>query len=436
MTNASRQTIGYVVKMFPRLSETFIRNEILELERQGLDLHIFSLKRPTEADARLVNGQVRAPVTYLPERVYREPFRVMRAHLAVVWKYPRGYRRMLFHVLRGREMTSLPRGLRRFSQTCCLVHEMKGIRHLHAHFANDPTRLVSWARMICRVSYSVTTHAKDLYQENRLGSPGLRNKLGLARFVITNSEYSKAGLRASFNGEVPTRIFTIYNSIDLAAFTKRRQEPLQPTILSAGRLIEKKGFRDLIAACRILKDWGVKFSCEIIGSGSLKQTLHDAIGHFDLEREVRLHGQMSQNDLRNHFNKAVIFTLPCIVAPNGDRDILPNVLKEAMAVGVPVVTTRLEGIEELLAHEESGILVPPGDPKALARSLQRLLADAELRLRLSTQARKVIEDRFDLQTNFTLLRDLLLETVCEQEAVAEPVLRKESEPDAYRVHNS
>jgi len=259
--------------------------------------------------------------------------------------------------------------------------------------------------------------------------------LGLARFVITNSEYSKAGLRASFNGEVPTRIFTIYNSIDLAAFTKRRQEPLQPTILSAGRLIEKKGFRDLIAACRILKDWGVKFSCEIIGSGSLKQTLHDAIGHFDLEREVRLHGQMSQNDLRNHLNKAMIFTLPCIVASNGDRDLLPNVLKEAMAVGVPVVTTRLEGIEELLAHEESGILVPPGDPKALATSLQRLLADAELRRRLSTQARKVIEDRFDLRTNFTRLRDLLLEMVWEQDAVPESVLRKESEPDAHRVYN-
>ena len=343
---------------------------------------------------------------------------------------------MLFHVLRRQEMTSLPRGLRRFCQTCCLVHEMNGIRHLHAHFANDPTRLASWARMICRVSYSVTTHAKDLYQENRLGSPGLRNKLGLARFVITNSEYSKAGLRASFKEEVPTRIFTIYNSIDLAAFPKRARDPLQPIILSAGRLIEKKGFQDLIAACRILKDRGVKFSCEIIGSGALKQTLHDAIGHSDLEREVRLHGQMSQNELRNHLNKAMIFTLPCIVASNGDRDLLPNVLKEAMAVGVPVVTTRLEGIEELLGHEESGIVVPPGDPKALATSLQRLLADTELRRRLSNQARKVIEERFDLRTNFTRLRDLLLEMVWEQEAVPEPVLRKESEPDAYRVHNS
>src|SRR5258708_6107571 len=126
MTNASRQTVGYVVKMFPRLSETFIRNEILELERQGLELHIFSLKRPTDADAKLVAGQVRARVTYLPERAYREPFRVLLAHLAVIWRYPRGYRRALRHVLRGREMSSLPRGLRRFSQTCCLVHEMNG----------------------------------------------------------------------------------------------------------------------------------------------------------------------------------------------------------------------------------------------------------------------------------------------------------------------
>jgi glycosyltransferase involved in cell wall biosynthesis len=145
---------------------------------------------------------------------------------------------------------------------------------------------------------------------------------------------------------------------------------------------------------------------------------------------------MSQHELRNHLGKAAIFALPCVVAPNGDRDILPNVLKEAMAVGVPVVTTRLDGIEELLTHEDSGILVPPANPEALAGSLQRLLADSDLRLRLSTQARKVIEDRFDLQANFARLRDLLLEMVRQPDPVSEPVLRKESQPDAPGVYNS
>src|SRR5207249_858586 len=259
MRNAPRQRIGYIVKMFPRLSETFIRNEILELERQGLALRIFSLKRPTEAEARLADGAVRAPITYLPDRVWREPLRVVRAHLGVLGGHPRGYLRALLHVLRGRELRSMGRGLRRFCQTCCLVHEMGEVQHLHAHFASDPTRLASWARMICQVPYSVTTHAKDLYQDHRIGSPGLRYKMSRARFVVTNSEYSRGELQSSFDHELPTKIVTIYNSVDLSAFPPRQQEPAEPVLLSVGRLVEKKGFRDLIRACRTLKDWGVPF---------------------------------------------------------------------------------------------------------------------------------------------------------------------------------
>ena len=149
MTISHPQQIGYIVKMFPRLSETFIRNEILELERQGLALRIFSLKRPVETWARGNDGRIRAPITYLPERVFREPFRVFRAQVGTFRRYPGGYVRTLRHVLRGRELGSLGRGLRRFSQTCCLVHEMGGMQHLHAHFANDPTRLAGWACCFC-----------------------------------------------------------------------------------------------------------------------------------------------------------------------------------------------------------------------------------------------------------------------------------------------
>ena len=411
MKNIPPQKIGYVVKMFPRLSETFIRNEILELERQGLPLRIFSLKRPTEADVRLAGEGVQAPITYLPERVYQEPLRVLRAQLGVLRRYPRGYRRMLLHVLRRREMSSLGRGLRRFCQTCCLVHERGQVEHLHAHFASDPTRLASWAQMICKSSYSITTHAKDLYQDNRIGSLGLRNKLSLARFVVANSNYSAAGLRAVFNGEAPTKIFTIYNSVDLTAFPRRLSEPSEPLILSVGRLVEKKGFADLIKACRLLKDWGVNFNCEIVGSGPLAASLSDSVANLGLEKTVKLRGQKPHQELGRHYVKAMVFALPCVVADNGDRDILPNVLKEAMAVGVPVVTTRLEGIEELVTHQETGLLTHPGDIVGLAKSLQRLLADAELRRRLAVQARQLIEERFNLQTNFARLRQLLSEMI-------------------------
>src|SRR5262249_52363109 len=138
----------------------------------------------------LVKAGVRSPIIYLPERAYREPFRVLAAHIGVLCRHPRGYARTLLHVLSGRELTSVPRGLRRFSQTCCLLHEGDEVGHLHAHFANDPTRLASWARMICGIGYSVTTHAKDLYQQDRIHSPGVHYKLSAARFVVVNSEQS------------------------------------------------------------------------------------------------------------------------------------------------------------------------------------------------------------------------------------------------------
>lgn len=411
MKNFPAQKIGYVVKMFPRLSETFIRNEILELERQGLALRIFSLKRPTQAEVLLAGEGVQAPITYLPERVYQEPLRVLRAQLGVLRRYPHGYRRMLLHVLRRREMASLGRGLRRFCQTCCLVHERGQVEHLHAHFASDPTRLASWAQMICKSSYSITTHAKDLYQDDRIGSLGLRNKLSLARFVVANSNYSAAGLRAVFNGEVPTKIFTIYNSVDLAAFPRRLSEPSEPLILSVGRLVEKKGFANLIKACRLLKDWGVNFNCEIVGSGPLGASLSDCVANLGLEKIVKLRGQKSHQELGHHYVRAMVFALPCVVADNGDRDILPNVLKEAMAVGVPVVTTGLEGIEELVTHQETGLLTNTGDIDGLAKCLQRLLADAELRRRLADRARQLIEERFNLRANFATLRRLLGEMI-------------------------
>ncbi len=403
MNQTAPPTVGYVLKMFPRLSETFILNEILELERQGLPLRIFSLKRPLEPVAQAYARLVQAPVTYLPERVWREPLRVLRAHWGVARRFPRGYWLTLAHVIHGRELKSLGRGLRRFCQTCCLVHELGSVRHLHAHFATDPTRLASWAQMICRIPFSVTTHAKDLFQGRRVTSPGLQFKLGRARFVVANSAYSATALRAL----VKTPVCAIYNGVDLEAFQLREEEPVEPLILSVGRLVEKKGFTDLILACRILREWGIPFRCEIIGTGPLEGALRELIRTCGLAGLVALTGPMPQKKVRAHYLQATVFALPCKVAADGDRDILPNVLKEAMAVGVPVVTTRLEGIDELITHGESGLLVPPGDPQALAASLECLLTSPALRHRLRAQARRVIEERFDLRQNLTLLKERL-----------------------------
>jgi len=401
--------IGYVLKMFPRLSETFILNEILELERQGLHLHIFSLKRPADSACDGESSRVQAPITYLPERIHREPIRIVRAQCGVFRRYGRAYLAALWHVLQGRELRSLVRGLRRFCQTCCLVHEMGEIEHLHAHFATDPTRLASWANLICKIPYSVTTHAKDLYQGDRVNSPGLHYKLNLARFIIANSQMSAEALRSGFKEQVSAPVHTIYNGVDLAAFERRREEPVEPLILSAGRLIEKKGFADLLGACELLKKWGTAFRCEIVGTGPLAEALQEQIRAGGLEKCVQLVGSLPHKKLRAYYQKARVFALPCVIAGDGDRDILPNVLKEAMAIGAPVVTTRLPGIEELVTHGDNGLLTPPGDREALATSLECLLTDAAMRERLAARARNTIEERFDSRHNFTLLKNLLME---------------------------
>lgn len=403
--------VAYVLKMFPRLSETFILNEVLELERQGIALRIFSLKRPTDGVAHSEGARVRAPISYLPERLAQEPVRILRAQAAVFFQHPLAYVRTLARALPPRRGWALRRRLKRFVQACCLIEELGGVGHLHAHFATGPSRVALLAHRMTGVPYSVTTHAKDVHREGPRASAGLRAKLGPARFVVANSRYSAAHLRARLATAGAPRVLTIYNGINLDAFRWRQEEPAVPLILSVGRLVEKKGHAVLVQACRHLKEWRVGFRCEIVGAGPLGPELERLVRGNGLDEHVRLVGPLPHEDLGERYRRAMVFVLPCTVAADGDRDVLPNVLKEAMAVGVPVVTTRLAGIEELVADGETGLLVPAGDAWALARALERLLSDPSLRRRLAARARAVIEERFDRRITAAHLKGLFLEAL-------------------------
>jgi glycosyltransferase involved in cell wall biosynthesis len=393
--------------MFPRLSETFILNEILELEQQGLGLHIFSLKRPVDAVCHLQAGGVRSPITYLPEKLFQQPLRSMLAQLHV-WRRHRGpWRHTLRNVLRRLRSDGNYATLLGFSQACCIVREMGGICHLHAHYANVPSKLALLVHRLTGISYSISTHAKDIFQNEPFGSPKLHERLGRARFVVANSRYSARHIATRL--ENAARIETIYNGLDLDMFPFRNGTPVEPLILSVGRLVEKKGFPTLISACRLLKERGLKFTCELVGTGPLSSTLKEQIKNCGLGERVKMVGPLPQQSLRENYARAMVFALPCVEAADGDRDVLPNVLKEAMAVGVPVVTTRLDGIDELLEDGVSGFLVSPGDEQSLAGKLELLMGDSQLRQRLAMQGRKVIEERFDRRTNFARLRTLLVE---------------------------
>jgi glycosyltransferase involved in cell wall biosynthesis len=397
--------VGYVLKMFPRLSETFILNEVLELERQGVALRIFSLKRPVD---RVMHSQMQlvcSPVTYLPERLRDAPLRIAQAQLYVWQRHPRAWRHTLHHALHRVRFGRDRGNLLLFFQACCLVREMEGIQHLHAHYANLPAKVALLVQRLCGASYSITTHAKDIFQNDPFTSAKLRERLCRASFVVANSRFSAEHIRAGLNGQ--GEIHVVHNGLDLESFPLRRTPQAQPLILAVGRLVEKKGFADLIAACQRLKQNGIRFNCVIVGTGACSSHLKEEVRTRGVAELVKLVGPLPQQVLREHYARAMVFALPCVRAADGDRDILPNALKEAMAVGVPVVTTRLEAIEELIQDGVSGLLVEPNDPPALAQSLELLLSKPDLRHRLATQARKVIEQRFDRRTNFGSLRELL-----------------------------
>jgi glycosyltransferase involved in cell wall biosynthesis len=400
---------GYIIKMFPRLSETFILNEVLELEEQGMDLRIFSMKRPTESVAHFKAKQVRSPVSYLPEAFRDAPLRIFSCQCHVWRRFPSAWRRQLRNTIRRARADGDASDLTSFFQACCVVRELGDIRHLHAHYANVPAKLALLVQRLSGCSYSITTHAKDIFQNDPFVSPKLLERMSRAKFIVANSRFSAAHIRARLNRQ--GEVHVVYNGLDLQAFPPRNSEPQRPVLLGVGRLVEKKGFADLIEACHVLKSRGVKFSCEIVGTGVGSAQLKELIRNRQVGDCIRLVGPLPQEVLREHYGQAMIFVLPCVRAKDGDRDILPNVIKEAMAVGVPVITTRLEGIDELVEDGISGLLVDPGDVAGLADRIQRLFREPQLRQSLAREARRVIEQRFDRRNNFAQLRNLLTGTV-------------------------
>ncbi len=408
-------SIGYVIKMFPRLSETFILNEVLELEEQGLPLRIFSLKRPVDKVLHAQAVRVRSPIVYLPETILRAPLAILQGQLNTWRRHPRSWR----HILRNTCRRARSGDLLAFCQACCITQHLDGIRHLHAHYANVPAKVALVVQRLTGATYSISTHAKDIFQNDPFASPKLRERMWRASFIVANSRFSAEHIRQGLNAQADIRV--VHNGLDLSVFPYRRLAPAGgiaadtgaglglPLILGVGRLVEKKGFTEFVSMCRSLKDRGVPFRAKIVGTGVLTPALKTQIRALNVGDRITLAGPMPHQLLRELYAQAAVFVLPCKLAADGDRDILPNALKEAMAVGVPVVTTRLDGIEELIQDGVSGLLVEPGDAVGLSAKVQSLLEDPALACRLSASARLVIEERFDRKKNFALLRAALAE---------------------------
>ncbi len=306
-----------------------------------------------------------------------------------------------------------------------LVSQYK-IQHIHAHFASEPTAVAELVNHLTGSSYSISAHAKDIYLSPE---PVLQRKIANARFVVTCTEYNCRYLKQLNQSTTP--VLRVYHGFDPRRFEQCVIEPEsshsdQQLILSVGRLREKKGFETLIHACRQLKLAGYQFRCDIVGYGPQQDNLQALIRSLNLEQVVNLRGQLIHTELIALYSQANIFALPCQIGDDGDRDGIPNVLMEAMAMKLPVVSSRISGIPELVEDQISGLLIEPNNPQQLSEALCRLLNDQQLRHSLGHAARQRVLDEFAVEPNIEILKKLFIQSVhsTEKPVVSEPSVNK------------
>lgn len=372
--------VCYLLKRYPRLSQTFILNEMLALQRQGLDITVVALKPSGEEIAHERYRDLKAPVHYLS---------ILPAAAPAIRSV-------------AEEDVSLSAQAERIAS---LVARL-GIDHIHAHFATWAAAAASLASEWTGIPFSFTAHARDIYHQSVDGK-ALGRMIGKARFVVTVSEFNKRYLEGLISPR-EGRVVRLYNGVDLQQLRPTDQEKAPELIVGVGRLVKKKGFHVLIDACRILKEKGQPFRCILIGEGEERVDLEKRIEMYSLEKDLFLLGARTQNEVIEWVRRASVFVLPCIVSEDGDRDGLPTVLPEAMALGTPVVSTPVSGIPEIVRHGETGLLVGEKDPQALADAIEDLLASRELRTRLTAAALLTVRKDFSLSENVERLKELFL----------------------------
>jgi glycosyltransferase involved in cell wall biosynthesis len=419
-------SIAYVLKGFPILSETFISSEIHRVESAGTRLRIFVVKPRDGREHHPVIDRIRARPDYLPPttlisktsrlrwlRANTRPF--IPSFFRVIVRNPRGTLGAVWFalnesILTRRSFWSWPKisYVRDLFLALALADRLlddSDVRHLHAHFAHDTTTITWLASKITGLPFSFTAHAKDIYATRLNPRDLLRRKVQAASFVVTCTEVSRRHLRRIADGTPVHRVYHGLND-DFLRFSRRQVGGERPAgslhVLTVGRLVAKKGFDTFVEACGLLDRWGEALQATIVGEDddvgdgfSVGEDLRRRVARLGLEGRIRMLGQIGQADVYERYREASVFCLPCRVLDNGDRDGIPNVLLEAMSCGVPVISTPVSGIPELIEDGTNGLLVAQNDPRALADAILRLHRDRDLAARLAVAGRETVRERFD-----------------------------------------
>lgn len=388
---------GFVLKGYPRLSETFIAQEIAGLEKAGLALEIISLRAPTDKRRHPVHDEIRALVTYLPEYIHQEPLRCLAA-IIKAWRLP-GFKaaRKAFRADLARDRTR--NRVRRFAQAAVLAVERgPHVSRLHAHFIHTPASVTRYAAQMLGCDWSCSAHAKDIWT-----SPDweLAEKLAQARWTVTCTASGHAHLQSL--SPDPARVHLSYHGLDLdrfAAFDGRRHErdgskPADPVrLVSVGRAVTKKGYDTLLEALALLPH-GLHWRFDHAGGGELLDTLKEQAVRLGIDDRIVWHGAQDQAAVLALYRASDMFVLPCRIAPDGDRDGLPNVLVEAASQGLACVSTTISGVPELINSKRLGVLVPPEDPAALAQAIETLARSPDKRGKLGRAIEQRVRSEFD-----------------------------------------
>jgi glycosyltransferase involved in cell wall biosynthesis len=395
--------LAYIVGTFPDLTVTFIEREVLEAKQSGSDIVLLSIRHPREFEMRPEIRELANETRYLLPASW---FGVLWAHLYFAVARPWKLISTATYLL-----TRPHAGLRAWLKTALHIGEgvyaasllrPDRIEHIHAHFADRAATVSLVAARLLGGTYSLTAHANDIYASPTI----LKEKIANAEFATTCTQYNKTHLEEQTGQPVEL----IYHGLDISQIKPEGpggQKASPPLILSVGRLKEKKGFPVLLRACQILKKNGAEFQCEIIGDGPERSSLERLWRDLGLEDTVTFAGAKPNTAVMDRYVDASIFVLPCVIASNDDRDGIPNVLLEAMANELPIISTPISGIPEILQDEVTGLMSASGDEESLADAMSRLLHDPSLRMALGRRGREVVEERFDIHKNIGRLLDLL-----------------------------
>lgn len=405
--------IALVLKGYPRLSETFIAQEIHSLEKRGFDITIVSLRQPTSRKRHPVHDAIRAPLLYLPEYLYQEPSRVLKGWLRA--RRMPGYRQAFRHWLSDLRRDFTANRVRRFGQAVVLAAEFPaGCRLIYSHFIHTPSSVARYASDILELPWTASAHAKDIWT-----TPDweLAEKIESMDWLVTCTSNGHEHLQKLADN--PEKIRLVYHGLDLSKFSARKSLPLgrdgsnpeKPLrLLTVARPVEKKGLDTLARALADLPE-DLHWHWTQVGTGEDSEKLKALVDSLGISRHVSFKGAMAQSEVIAEYHDADLFVLPCRIAASGDRDGLPNVIVEAQSQGLMVISTGVSGVPELVTDGKNGLLVPPDDPAALAEAVSSAGRNPAMRRRMGMEGAKIVRSSFEHDATIEPLEHYLVQSL-------------------------